>query len=59
MTPRSFAVSPDGGFLYAANQGSDSVVTFAIDATTGKPAPTGSTITVAAPAFVGFAPVLL
>ncbi|MEP6860479.1 MAG: beta-propeller fold lactonase family protein [Deltaproteobacteria bacterium] len=32
-TPRMFALDPTGRWLFAANQGSDTVVAFAIDAT--------------------------
>ena len=55
-TPRSFTIDPSGRWLLAANQGSGSVVVFAIDGTTGALAATGTSITAAMPAFVGFAP---
>jgi len=55
-TPRSFTIDPSGRWLLAANQGSGSVVVFAIDGTTGALAATGTPITAAMPAFVGFAP---
>lgn len=35
-TPRSFAIDPTGTFLLAANQDSGNVITFRIDAATGK-----------------------
>lgn len=40
-TPRNFMISPDGQLLLAANQNSDNVVAFSIDAATGKLKPTG------------------
>src|SRR5262249_26486963 len=52
-TPRMFALDATGALLYAANQQSNNVVPFAIDPTTGTPAPTATQITAQAPAFVG------
>ena len=40
-TPRNFAIDPTGTFLLAANQDSDTVVTFRIDEGTGLLEPTG------------------
>jgi 6-phosphogluconolactonase len=40
-TPRNFMISPDGKLLLVANQNSDNVVAFSIDATSGKLTPTG------------------
>ncbi len=51
-TPRHFALSPDGRLLVAANQDSDSLVTFHIDAGTGRLTPTGHSLTVPSPACV-------
>jgi 6-phosphogluconolactonase len=53
MTPRNFGIDPTGAVLYAANQNSDSVVPFGIDAATGRLAPTASPITATTPQFVG------
>ncbi len=51
-TPRHFALSPDGRLLVAANQDSDSLVTFRVDAETGKLTPTGHSAVVPSPACV-------
>jgi len=55
-TPRNFGIDPTGQFLFAANQGSDSVVGFRIDAKTGQLTPTGQAIEVGAPVCVKFVP---
>jgi 6-phosphogluconolactonase len=36
LVPRHFVLSPDGGFLVVGNQGSDNVVVFSINATSGR-----------------------
>lgn len=51
-TPRHFALSPDGRLLVAANQDSDSLVTFHVDAGTGRLTPTGHSAAVPSPACV-------
>ncbi len=51
-TPRHFALSPDGRLLVAANQDSDSLVTFRVDTETGKLTPTGHVAAVPSPACV-------
>ena len=40
-TPRNFALSPDGAWLLAANQNSDTITGFRVDAATGSLEPTG------------------
>lgn len=55
-TPRHFALSPDGRLLVAANQDSDSLVTFRVDTETGKLTPTGHSAAVPSPACVLMAP---
>jgi 6-phosphogluconolactonase len=55
QTPRHFSLSPDGRFLFVANQGSNTVVPFAIDPATGIPAAVATPVTVQAPTFVGIA----
>ena len=40
-TPRNFAIDPTGTFLLAANQATDTIITFRIDQQTGKLTPTG------------------
>ena len=51
-TPRNFALDPSGALLLAANQQSDSVVTFHVDSATGALQPTGHRATVPAPVCV-------
>jgi 6-phosphogluconolactonase len=51
-TPRSFCIDPTGTFLLAANQDSDTVVTFRIDAHSGKLLPTGHVAPVPTPVCV-------
>ncbi len=53
-TPRHFALDPSGTFLFAANQGSNQVTLFRVDATTGKLTPTGEGFNVASPVCVCF-----
>ena len=47
--PRNFAIDPTGAFLLAANQNSDSIVSFHIDQETGALDPTGHVIEVSMP----------
>jgi 6-phosphogluconolactonase len=54
-TPRGFAISPDGGWLVAAGQDSNSLASHKIDPTTGKLTPAGKADGVGAPACVVFA----
>ncbi len=55
-TPRNFAIDPTGKFLLAANQESNNIVIFRIDATTGALRPTGEVTEVPAPVCVTFVP---
>ncbi len=55
-TPRGFGIDPTGRWLLAANQESDSVVVFGLDAKTGVPTPTGQSMQVGAPVCVKFLP---
>lgn len=48
--PRSFCISPDGGFLLVANQESGTIKVFARDAATGCLTPTGETARMDLPA---------
>ena len=48
--PRSFAIDPTGAFLLAANQDTDTIVTFRIDRETGMLIPTGHVAQVPTPA---------
>jgi len=43
-TPRNFAIDPSGRFILAANQDTDTIVTFGVDAASGKLEPTGDTV---------------
>jgi len=53
-TPRDFNIDPTGTFLLAANQDSDTVVTFRIDQATGKLSATGQVAEVMTPVCVAF-----
>jgi hypothetical protein len=52
----SLGIDPTGRFLLAANQDSDSVVSFRIDAKSGKLQPTGHVAQVPTPVCVKFLP---
>ena len=52
--PRGFGIDPTGHWLITANQKSDSVVEFAIDAATGKLSPTGQELKIGSPVDVKF-----
>ncbi len=52
--PRSFEIDPTGTLLFAANQKSDNIVVFKIDAKTGKLTPTGQVLDVGSPVCVKF-----
>lgn len=54
--PRNFELSPDGRWLVCANQNSNNLVSFKVDATTGRLTATGSTVTVPQAVCVLFAP---
>jgi 6-phosphogluconolactonase len=56
-TPRNFAIDPSGEWLLAANQDSNTVVTFRINRETGRLTPTGESIEVGSPTMVDFVPV--
>jgi 6-phosphogluconolactonase (cycloisomerase 2 family) len=53
-TPRFFAIEPSGTFLYAANQNSDTIVTFRLDQSTGKLTPTGQVVKTGSPVCIVF-----
>jgi 6-phosphogluconolactonase len=53
-TPRSFAIDPTGTLLFVANQKSDNIVIFHIDAKTGHLTTTGNVLDVGAPVCVKF-----
>jgi len=54
LTPRFFALDPTGSFLYAANQDSDTIVTFRVDQPTGKLLATGQVIKTGSPSTIAF-----
>jgi 6-phosphogluconolactonase len=51
---REFDFDPSGTFLFAANNTTSEVVTFASDRATGRLTPTGATAPVARPAVIKF-----
>ena len=56
-TPRCFSIDPTGHFLLVANQNSNNVVAYSIDAETGRLTPTGQELKVGNPVCVIFVPV--
>ena len=56
-TPRNFAIDPSGTWLLAANQDTDTIVTFHIDPQTGHLHPTGHQTHVPAPVCIKLLPV--
>ena len=48
-TPRNFAIDPTGTLLLAANENSDTIVTFWMDGQTGRLTPTGQVAEVPTP----------
>lgn len=52
--PRHFVITPDNGHLIAANQDSDSLVTFKLDPQTGIPSPAGYILSLPNPVCVVF-----
>ena len=55
-TPRNFGIDPSGAYLLVANQDSDSIVVFRIDAATGELHPTGIVVDVPMPVCVKMTP---
>ena len=53
-TPRNFAVTPDGAWLIAANQDSDTLTVFAIDQASGRLSATGHSLSLPRPVCVAF-----
>ena len=53
--PRFIGLDPAGRFLHAANEQGDTIVTFGVDAVSGKLAPTGQVIRIASPVTIVFA----
>ncbi|MGA7189951.1 MAG: lactonase family protein [Candidatus Acidiferrales bacterium] len=57
-TPRNFAIDPSGQWLLAANQDSNNIVTFRINAKSGRLTPAGKSIEVNSPTIVDFVPLI-
>jgi 6-phosphogluconolactonase len=55
VQPRNFDLTPDGAWLVCAHQGSDSIVSFRVDSTSGRLALLSGKITVAQPVCILFA----
>ena len=55
-TPRFFTLSPDGRHLFALNEDSDAIATFAVDAATGGLTPTGVVGACGSPVCMVFSP---
>lgn len=54
-TPRFIGFDPSHRFLYAANEQSDTVVTWRADSATGRLTPTGQIVRNASPVTIAFA----
>ncbi len=54
VSPRNFALSPDGGWLVCANQTSNNLASFRVDPATGRLTATGHSVTVPQPVCVLF-----
>ncbi len=54
--PRNFAIDPSGTYLFAANQDTDTIVTFRIDEQSGKLTPTGHVTEVPTPVCIKLLP---
>jgi 6-phosphogluconolactonase len=52
--PREFDFEPSGKFLFVGNQNTNQMVTFAVDANSGKITPAGAKAEVSKPACVKF-----
>lgn len=53
-TPRNFAITPDGAWLIAANQDSDTLTVFAIDQASGRLRASGHSLSLPRPVCVAF-----
>lgn len=56
-TPRNFALDPLGKFLFVANQDSDTIIAYRLNALDGSLTPTGQVISTPKPVCIAFAPV--
>ncbi|MCY3749759.1 MAG: beta-propeller fold lactonase family protein, partial [Chloroflexi bacterium] len=57
QTPRNFAIDPSGTWLLAANQDTNTIVTFRIDPQTGHLHPTGPITQIPNPVCIKLLPV--
>ncbi|MGA7169525.1 MAG: beta-propeller fold lactonase family protein, partial [Candidatus Sulfotelmatobacter sp.] len=57
QNPRNFAIDPTGTLIFAANEKSDNIVIFRINAQTGRLTPTGEVLNIAQPVCVRFLPI--
>jgi 6-phosphogluconolactonase len=48
-TPRYFSLTPNGRYVFALNEDSDSIVTLSVDATSGVLEPTGTAVKIGSP----------
>jgi 6-phosphogluconolactonase len=55
--PRNFAIDPTGAWLFAANQGSNSIDLFPIDPKSGRLKPTSRSLKVVSPVCICFSPI--
>jgi 6-phosphogluconolactonase len=56
-TPRNFALDPSGGWLFAENQDSGTIVQFKVDQATGRLTPTGRSLDAGTPVCLRWVPV--
>ena len=54
LVPRDFTISPDGNFLFVANQNSNTIITFKINQETGKLEETGNVLEISTPVCLKF-----
>jgi 6-phosphogluconolactonase len=52
--PRFIGLTPSGRFMYAANEDGDTVVTYRVDAASGKLTPTGQVVQTGTPVTIAF-----
>ena len=55
-TPRFFALSPSGQFMFVANEDSDTIVTYSVDPENGALSDTGKVVKTGSPVCIVFRP---
>jgi 6-phosphogluconolactonase len=55
--PRNFAIDPSGGYLFAENQNSNTIVLFKIDPAAGRLEKTDTVLMVPSPVCIRFLPI--